>query len=78
MSASEPLVMAEGGGTAYLHVATSDGGWRHTHTHSWMDGTRSFTHAHDYPQSANDPNATRPHRHVNGHHSHPHGHEAYR
>jgi hypothetical protein len=74
---AETLPMAEGGGTGDLAIETTWGAWQHEHTHSWEDGTRHLRHGHERPTSGEDPNAARPHRHINGYHSHPHGHDGY-
>jgi hypothetical protein len=49
----------------------------HEHVHRWEGGDRRFRHTHRMPTSTEHPDATRPHRHVNGRHSHPHHHGAY-
>lgn len=49
----------------------------HTHVHNWVGGERRFTHSHPPPVDVLDENAARPHRHSNGEHSHPHGHDIY-
>ena len=60
----------------------------HTHVHRWEGGDRSLIHAHPMPNADPLTNrmlwgtegeswVNRPHRHVNGRHSHPHGHAEY-
>ena len=53
----------------------------HEHLHLFGDGLRAMAHAHPHPlgdwPKDRDPLATRAHRHVNGRHSHPHGHAGY-
>ena len=44
----------------------------HEHLHLYADGLRRFVHVHEPGIPP-----TRPHRHVNGAHSHPHGHAQY-
>lgn len=51
---------------------------RHEHLHLFGDGLRRFIHVHPYPANDRDSLATRAHRHENGRHSHPHGHDLYR
>lgn len=50
---------------------------RHEHLHLFADGLRRFVHLHPYPAGELDRLAAHPHRHVNGRHSHPHGHDLY-
>lgn len=50
---------------------------RHEHLHLFGDGLRALVHAHPDPGDAGEGSALRPHRHVNGRHSHPHGHGGY-
>ena len=74
------MTAVDDGGTADFHAETHNGhgAVKHTHVHSWIGGQRSFTHAHPWPTHSDAPDASRPHRHLNGHHSHPHGHGGYR
>jgi hypothetical protein len=56
-------------------------GVEHTHVHRWISDNevhwRRFTHVHPWPVAGDKKLDIRPHRHVNGWHAHPHGHDLY-
>lgn len=50
----------------------------HEHLHLFGDGLRYFIHSHPYPKDSSESLFAREHRHLNGSHSHPHGHKDYK
>ena len=62
---------------AIVAPAPPESAIEHEHVHRFMDGIHVLRHAHPMPADGQDREAIRPHRHVNGSHSHPHGHSGY-
>lgn len=49
----------------------------HTHIHKYMDGERKYTHSHTLGEHLDSKDIAKRHLHVNGAHSHPHGHKGF-
>lgn len=69
---------APGGSLSLGMDAPMDAPISHVHVHAWSDGERSYRHAHVMPDSSIHRFASRAHSHLNGRHSHPHGHREFR